>query len=292
MSLINGSTRWVLFLGSGGQSEDRHILDLAFGLQCLESAGVNLSNIFIYVDGPNRTLISQLISNGSKNPPTTKETAYFFSDLDTNDHENLVMFITGHGGIDGIEAPTPITPYALLGRIKSTPKLKHAIIYLGQCHAGIFNYIGAGRKNKDEPEVILVGATNLHESISSNTKESLASGDASWIANIFLLHLFKWISNPVDVDGDGRRTVIDSYKYAGALSNNSSKSMKMGTFINSFDLHRKWETAKEDYKKSPSLQAQLNLQAAEDQYAQILGVRYIHQECWILNAIPAQHIEF
>ncbi|MBH4059366.1 hypothetical protein I5M30_05500 [Pseudomonas aeruginosa] len=296
MSLIKSSTRWVLFLSCNADPEHRHIMDLAFGLQSLESAGVNANDICIYIDGQDRSLIQQLISNGSTNNYVIKESKDFFADQVNNVYENLVLFVTGHGSIQGIDAPQPISPYALLRAIKTTPNLKSAIVYLGQCQAGIFNYIGAGRRvgqaGAAEPEVILIGATNLHESLSSSTQETMVNGQTSWVANLFLLNVFKWISSPIDIDGDGKITVIDSYKYAGAASNTINKSIKITAFVRSIELHGKWMAARQADQMNSTQQTKLTLQALETQYESELGVHYIHQECWILNSIPAQSIEF
>lgn len=296
MSLIKTSTKWVLFLSSSNEPDHRHILDLAFGIRCLETAGVNPEDICLYVDGQDRALINQLLSNGAKGNVIAKSSKDFFDDQAANKHDSLVMFITGHGSIAGIDAPNPITPHTLLTCIKTSPNLQKAVIYLGQCHAGIFNYIGAGRRSgkaaENDPEVIFIGATNLHESLSSATTEEFSAGPLTWIANLFLLHVFKWISAPVDVDGDGKFTVIDSYKYAGVLSNDRNKNIKAASFVRSIDLHEKWMNAQAADNGNSTLQTQLALKAATTQYETELAIRYTHQECWILNSIPAQHIEY
>jgi len=170
--------------------------------------------------------------------------------------------------------------------------LKNAVVYLGQCFAGIFNYMPAGSKKDDEVNAIFIGATNLYESLSSATTEKLVGGDASWSANLFLLSVFKWLTNKVDVDGDGKLTVMDSYKYAGVHSNAINKEIKRALFIHSFELHGKWDAAKQDLKNNPSLAAMLAFQAIDQKYLSILDIRYVHQECWILNSVPAQVIEF
>lgn len=296
MSLIRGNTKWILFLSSSKDSDHRHIWDITYGLYCLESAKINPQDIFLYVDGHDRQFINQIISNGTKNTYTIRESKDFFSDQKNNAHENMVMFITGHGSIAGVDADPPITPYSLLSTIKAAPKLGLAIVYLGQCQAGIFNYVGAGQKKaKDEENpdanVIFVGATNLHNSLSLSTKETFLNGDASWVANLFLLYVFKWISSPADVDGDGKCTIMDSYKYAGAMSNQTNKGEKVISFVNSIDLHGKWVSARELHQKDPSISNRLVLEAIQEQYEAELEFRYTHQECWILNAIPAQSIE-
>lgn len=296
--LLNNNTKWVLFLASNGEPEHRFLFDLAFGVYCLESRGISSDDIFIYVDGVDRNVISNLISTGTVHPYNIRSTSDFFLDSAVNTHENLVMFITGHGSIYGIDAVDPIKPYNLLDTIKNTPVLSRAIIYLGQCYAGVFNYIGAGRRvhnaerARNNPDVILIGATNLHESLSlSTTEELLAGNNITWFANIFLLHVFKWMSNPVDIDGDTHLTIMDSYKYAGALSNSANKGFKVGTFFNSIKFHGEYIAALEVQTNSPSPQAALELKAAETKYVNELGLHLVHQECWILNSIPSQSIE-
>ncbi|WP_082754433.1 hypothetical protein [Burkholderia savannae] len=295
MSLIKGSTKWVLFLSARGEPAHRHIFDLAFGLFCLEAAGINIADIHIYIDGSNRASIDNFMKNGTKSSFAIKESKDFFADQQANKYENIVMFVTGHGGTSGIDANPPITPYKLLNCLKSSPNLNRAIVYLGQCYAGIFNYIGVGKginaQGGSDPEVVFIGATNLHESLSSSTRESLAQGTLSWVANLFLLYVFKWICNPIDVDGDGKLTIMDSYKYAGATSGGLNKSMKAATLANSVDFQWRWVQARNAHNAAPTILTQLAMDAAFTQYASLLEILYVHQECWILNAIPAQKVE-
>jgi hypothetical protein len=291
MSLIRGSTKWVLFLSANTDAETRHVLDLAYGILCLERAGVSMADIAIYIDGTDRVSIDNFIRSGTASAFVVKESKDFFVDQASNNHENVVMFVTGHGGPDGIDAATPITPYALLNCLKSSPKLKTAVIYLGQCYAGIFNYIGAGSKQPGDPDVIFIGATNLHESLSSSTQETFLTGPLSWPANLFLLFAFKWFSSPVDVDGDGKFTITDSYKYAGVYSNAANKNKKAAGLAISVDLQAKWIAARDANLANPSLTAKLAEDAEFTRYAAHLAVLYVHQECWILNAIPSQRIE-
>lgn len=296
MNLINGNTKWILFLSANGDAEDRHIWDVAFGLLCLEISGVSPADIFLYVDGKNRIFISQIISNATNNTYDIKDSADFFKDQAANSHKNMVLFVTGHGGIEGIDAPLPITPFSLLKAIKESPGLEVAIAYLGQCHAGIFNYIPAGKRKgawgEGGPEVILMGATNLHNSLSKSTQENFLTGSVSWVANLFLLYIFKWMTSPIDVDGDGKKTIMDSYKYAGAMSHEANKGLKISSFVKSLDLHMEWLAAKEDHEKNKNdLSLELKFQAVSQQYVDALSARYTHQECWVLNSIPAQEIE-
>lgn len=295
MKLIGGNTKWVLFLSAQKEPETRHITDLAFGLLCLEKAGVSINDIAVYIDGSDRVSIENFLKSGTASQLNLKESKDFFADQASNTHENVVMFVTGHGGPQGIDAATPVTPHSLLNCLKSSPGLKHAVVYLGQCYAGIFNYIGAGSKKKDDggtdPEIIFLGATNLHESLSLHTTENFLSGPVSWFANIFLLFSFKWLSSPVDIDGDGKYTIMDSYKYAGVLSNEANKNMKINALIGSSDLQEKFVAAKKAFDANQNPATDLALQAAHKNYSMKASLLYVHQECWVLNAIPSQRIE-
>lgn len=297
MGLLAENTKWVLFLASKHEPEDRHISDLAFGIYCLENRGINPADIFIYIDGNNRGNIQKLISVGTNYQYNVKKSSDFFSDCDNNTHDNIVIFITGHGSIHGLDALPPIPPYRLLNRIKTTPNLDRAIVYMGQCYAGIFNYLAAGRKRRSEervdPDVIFMGATNLHESISSSTTENINGNNYTWVANLFLLNIFKWISTPFDVDGDGKNTVIDSYKYAGTSSNVMNMSVKMNSFVQSVMLHSQWSAAKKDHELDVQDKTKLLIyKACEQQYLSALNINFVHQECWILNSVPAQRVEY
>lgn len=294
MGLVGGNTKWVLFLSAKNEPEVRHINDIAYGLLCLEKAGVSIKDIAIYIDGSDRASIENFLKSGTSSQVIIKEPKDFFTDQGNNTYENVILFVTGHGGPFGIDADEPITPHKLLNSLKSSPNLKHAVVYLGQCYAGIFNYIGAGTKTTNgnaDPDIIFIGATNLHQSLSLHTTENFLTGPISWPANIFLLFAFKWFSSPVDIDGDGKFTIMDSYKYAGVFSNNSNKEMKTSELINSSDLQAKFIAAKHAYDTTPNIITEIAYKAAYTNYSTQASLLYVHQECWVLNAIPSQRIE-
>ncbi|HGY4820408.1 TPA: hypothetical protein ACNV1K_005181 [Klebsiella aerogenes] len=300
MSLIQSRTKWVLFLSTSEHDpEDRHIQDLVYGLMCLEKAGISPTDIFIYVDGQNRQNITNLFSIATQNQYAISRTDDFFSDLQANVYENLVMFVTGHGSERGIDAAVPITPYMLINALKAAPNLDKVVVYLGQCYAGVFNYVNAGRGRGNDchsPDIILIGATNLHESLSSSTQEQFPNGNLLWVANLFLLHVFRWISEPHDIDGDGHNTIMDSYKYAGVGSNRQNKESKTNSFGDMVDAHIMHKQAAHNASirtgnPQADAQNQLIFMAARSKYFSLLSVNYVHQECWILNSYPAQQIE-
>ena len=212
-----------------------------------------------------------------------------------------MLFVTGHGDHKGIDAVTPITPHKLVTSLKKANRLEQAIVYLGQCFAGVFNYVKAGRSSpsdRADTNIILIGATNLQESVSLPTSEQFPtqSKPTSWSANLFLLNVFKWLSSPIDIDGDGLHTIMDSYKYAGVHSNLISKNNKIQRLyeiLNAYGELKVAEAAKNQKTGDISLDAKNELvyKAIEQKFINNSNIQNIHQESWILNSRPAQNIK-
>lgn len=301
MQLKKNNTKWVFFLGisNGKDPEQRHIFDLAYGIKCLEANGIQAKDIEIYIDGINRTNISALIQTGTNNTYNIKSTKEFFKDKDKNQHENSVIFISGHGGPLGIDADSLVSPHTLITSLKQTPNLKNSIVFLGQCFAGTFNYIPARKSKTEKVDIILIGATSLHSSLSSRTTEKfLNNQELSWVANVFLLFVFKWFEKPVDIDGDGKYTITDCYKYAGCMANHFNKANRSSSFEQSIEARDRYKQKKIDYERSrlldPALEKikALELRRAVEDYDRSCDIYHTHQECWILNSVPAQIIEY
>jgi hypothetical protein len=301
MSLSSEQTHWIFLSASRDESEERHIYDIAFGVYCLESRGINPTSITLIIDGTDRNRILALIKNASNYAYDIQTSDCMFDLLTKNTYENIVLFVTGHGNIEGITSNKPFKPYPLFNSIKMAPHLRMGIVYLGQCYAGIFNFMDvSGKRDGDsmlEPPLIVIGATNLFESISSSTKETLLSVDKTWEANLFLLYLFRWIKSPIDVDGDGKFTVMDSYKFASASANINYKQVKSQYFLAPFQHIESLRQIEKDIKMLTPTDPTysyllLKKQALERDYFNVLNIRFNHQESWILNSIPAQSVEF
>lgn len=304
MSLLSEKTNWVFLLASGDEPEERHIYDIAFGVFCLEKKGISPENLTLIIDGENRTRINSLISNATDYNYSILRSNDLYNHFKGNTFTNIVLFVTGHGNIDGIAGPNPLKPYPLIQAIKNSPGLILGVIYLGQCYAGIFNYMNVAKKEDCgqliKPPLILIGATNLFNSISAATQEDFLHQPKNWVANLFLLYLFKWILEPQDVDGDGKFTIMDSYKFAGALSNDSNKQIKGNGFLQPFsELSKITElqsqidkTKKESPSSSQITFLELELSATRKKFENALDIQFNHQESWILNSIPAQEIIF
>lgn len=297
MSLRSQQTRWVMFLPATKPTDlHRHVMDLVYGVYCLEQAGVNPQQIHIYIDGCGQDTDSSF-SDASTYKYQSKPTADFFSDLAQNTDDNLVMFVSGHGGLFGLDANPPISPSTIISALKATPNLNMAVLYLGQCFAGTFNYVNAGKEKGENLEIILAGATNLQESLSRSTSQQFLHQRLPWLANVFLLNVFSWFLNPKDIDGDGKMTIMDSYKFAGILTNIINKQGKNGKFVEIMDMLQEYRDARDlaaidTGNPLVNMTNKVNSDAKYRQCIDQLELHHVHQECWILNSRPAQKLEF
>jgi hypothetical protein len=225
------TTAWVFLLPTYNKRQNPepwHIMDLAFGVFKLESAGIPQSNIFIIIDGIDYVKISEIITQftGAKHKIySTDEIQDLRSDAVFC--TSLVLFIFGHGDEFGLASHKIITPHVLLNAIQESINIKKAIIYLGPCYSGIFNHL----KTIGAQDIIFIGSTNFYSSISSRVSEQIANGEkTTWIANFFLLGTFKWFSAPEDIDGDGEYTIMDSFKFISVYSNRIYENIKKSDF--------------------------------------------------------------
>ena len=129
----------------------------------------------------------------------------------------------------------------------------------------------------------------MRSGISSNTKWEISPTQSlQWIANISVFYMFEWLENPIDVDNDGNFSIMDLYKYVSYQTNIKTEVIEKeqtNCFIKTqIDL----ELLKIRTKNKETLLPLL------DAHANIAKSRYIipHQDCWILNAIPASSMHF
>jgi hypothetical protein len=305
MCLTQENTQWIFLLASPGEPDERHIYDVAYGIYCLEARGINPTDIAIFVDGANRNRIETIIANASTYKYQIRFSTELFPSLSTNTYDNVVLFVTGHGDVEGIAAPTPIKPFVLIESIRNAPSLRQGVIYLGQCFAGIFNYMWVGKEEDDEgnqikPPLVVIGATSLFNSISLEIEQQLLTTTKRWSANVFLACLFIWLQNPVDVDGDGRYTIMDSFKFAGTWANNANTKVKIANFGVPDKLQVEIDELKKlidnHATKNPADQSFADLilrhQTKCSEYENALTIRFTHQESWVLNSLVAQDIEY
>jgi hypothetical protein len=206
---------------------------------------IEYDNILVFVDQPSgKEFVS---AHGFPEAINIYQTCDVFPVLNSKAIEKIVIIVTGHGNQNGIAATVDIRPYELIRVIKSINKLKCGLIVLGQCYAGTFNYLEARSqdpitKKNVSPEICIVGATDLHVSISSLVNISTISPlntfecNTEWLANLFLFWFMYYIAIPQDTDGDGMITVVDTYKAAGIGANELLIFSKQNAFLAMHDL--------------------------------------------------------
>ena len=290
MGLISENTCWLFMLPSTTSVEQRHVYDIAFGVHVLLQRDVSIENIVLLIDGCTPSLLTSTFSALSVPVPNrVYSTGYYFQLLKENIYNNIVIFITGHGSINGIDSVIPIKPYDFYNALKTSPNLNKAVIYFGQCEDGICNYVSlkTDKENFNGSKIVAIGASGLHNSLSSS---SIIEG-GMWSANVFLARLFSWIKNPIDVDGDGKFSVIDSYKYATIFTHNDCKKIEHDYEIKNAKSKLALSLLKEELeekRKKGNLTAdeELQIKALETTINNI----YFDQVPWILNVFVGMDI--
>lgn len=292
MGLISNHTRWIFILPSPHliKTEERHIQDIAFGVHCLLKKGIKQSNIDIFIDNNISSVTDYILTlfNVPLSIPVLP-TNSIKSIMGTNKKRNAVVFITGHGSPEGMVHDIPIKPFEFYDIFQTAPNLKKTVFYFGQCYAGIFNYMPLSthlnHSDKHMNNMVAIGATGLFPSISYRYD---LNKNVFWTANIFLLNIFKWILNMVDVDGDHKYSIMDSFKYASIITNETIQQIKKDNTLESMieveTLLEKIKTA-EDRK---SLSLELEIESIDKKMSFMNAI----QESWILNTPVAMTTEF
>lgn len=293
MGLITDETHWIFMLPSSGEAEERHIYDIAFGIKVLLRKTVKYNCISIVIDNPAFTKLSAVFSKLSVSLPSKIfSTSQLPELLESNTFRNIVVFVTGHGSPDGLDTNPPIKPYTFYKYFQTAKKLKKAVFFFGQCYAGIFNQMPLSTHlglPDTKCNMVAVGGTGLFPSISS----PVTVDDVTWSGNLFLTNVFIWLLKNEDIDGDGKLSVTDSFKYASIFTNEALINIKkrdnilsiieQAELIRCIDKLQSKETSDADKNN-----LQLEIQSLE----KILEIRYVTQEPWLLNAHIAMNIEF
>lgn len=292
MGLITEDTCWLFLLPSRSNAEQRHVFDIAFGVHVLLGKMVPLENIVLLIDGCSNSLLNSTFS--AMNVPVPNNlftTEKYFDVLKKNTHKNIVIFVTGHGSIDGIDSIVPIKPYDFYNALKTSPSLQNSVVYFGQCEDGIYNYVSLKTDSDglNRSKIVAIGASGLHTSLSSST---IIQGGL-WSANVFLARLFSWIQNPVDVDGDGKFSVIDSYKYATIWTHDDCKKIEHDYEIKDAKAKFALSVLKDELEEKRrqgtlTLDQELQIKAMETTINNIS----FDQVPWILNVFVGMEIFF
>lgn len=204
------NTCWIFVALS---NEPRHLDHITYCVRILLDRSVSPASIFIFSDFPQDAESETMdddVRPKVRHPSSLKET------LDLTSFEYAFVVCGGHGTIRGLqvdeESETFISPHALRKAVASIRGLKVAALCFCQCYAGVFKHLDSHEAARAEgaPMFVSFGATVFYPSLSAR------AGGLGWSANLFQVNFFKWIANPVDIDGDGVANLIDGYKYAGA----------------------------------------------------------------------------
>ncbi|UTC49845.1 hypothetical protein [Treponema sp. OMZ 855] len=279
------NTQWLFMLTSSQKPEDRHIYDIVFGITILLKKGIPINNISLVMDDDSLRirniffpLLGQntVIHNYDKLP----------SLLASLNRRYIMIIVTGHGSIEGIDARLPIKPYQFLYTIKQYANASTVLLFLGQCYAGIFDHLEIQKEQKRDgtytPEIIIIGATKIAVSMSTPVEY----GDISWYANILLVAFFRWIDQPYDIDGDSKYSITDAFKFIAYHTNGVSHQIEKQQYSKILQHLEQYKRLKEIPYDKLSLDEHITKEAFEGS----LPRGFIPQEPWILNPLLALKI--
>lgn len=283
---IKDNSHFVFVTISGNKLEcksdkERFIKDIFHGVYVLQKLGVQGNRITIISDWDSSDWEAQ---GFMPLHPVKPKDAY--AHLESVNAENLFVVSSCHGGLAGIGVTDSIKPYDLVTAIKKNANISNCLVFLGQCYAGVFNYSNVSDENKN---IVYIGATGMRSGLSTLLKWDIDTNQSfSWCANIAVYYMFKWLESPVDVDGDGSYSIMDLYKYVSFKTNEKTEIVEKAEefkFLNTkiaTEIDKRLQSGKSDVIKA------LDAQAVDALIQYIIP----HQDCWILNAIPASNMHF
>lgn len=193
--------------------------------------------------------------------------------------ENLFIISSCHGSLHGIDAKEVICPHQFTEAIKQNAYIINCVCLFGQCYAGIFNHLNLKCPNKN---IVYIGATEMRAGLSTLQSWKINESNVwEWCANIFVYHLASWLNAPIDVDNDGRYTIIDMYKYVCYMTNRQTEGVEKEEAKKYLDEKIKAEIGKVIPAEKDTKQI---LDKLDEEAKNELDYIIPHQDCWILNA--------
>ena len=295
-NIINkNNSAWVFV---SGQSEPRHMSDIIFSAHILKKKGIPSDHIYIFDDHvATETAYDRLLY--------LKNRVFQLKDFEAKvsriKSKFIAVIVTGHGDERGIPILENMqfidraSPTSIPQALRKAPHLELGIVVLGQCYAGIYNYIDA----YTEPKLVVMGATNLHNSLSLPLNLQTPILDLNnevivqdWTANIFLYYFTEYLDKSIDIDGDGKFTVMDAYKYAGFWSNKKLLDGKLDLLV-AVDWPKISEDSKlaQEQMESKELLVFIKGRSLWQKLKTQLENLHLQQEPWILNANCARDLQ-
>lgn len=261
--------------------KERFIKDIFHCVFILQQKGVDGGSISIISDWPS----SDWEKHGF--PPIHPiMPADAYKHIESIDTDNLIIVSSCHGGINGIGTVDGIKPNELITAIKTNQRISNCVVFFGQCYAGVFNYTNVSDENK---KIVYIGATGMRSGLSTLMQWNITpTNPIKWSANISVYYMFEWIDNPVDVDNDGQYSVMDLYKYVSFKTNEKTELLEKVEEHRYLNKKIQLELVKCLNNAKPDLIKLLDSQALVALNNYIIP----HQDCWILNAIPASSMYF
>lgn len=277
MKITEGS-KFIFIATSQSYIEDRFLYDINYGIGVLKSRGVANENITVILDIAIGTWIGKY--NNMKDV-VFSTSAKLNSLIENAECKNLFIVSSCHGSLNGIDAVTPIKPFSLNQAVKNNKHAENILVFLGQCYAGIFNFMDVRDKEKN---IVYIGATDINASLSS-----MLTG-CGWVANIAVVAFFRWIENPRDVDGDGVFSVTDLYKFVSCFTNDVTNQIEKQQTSHLIDASVSLRLEEMRLSalgfKNPFMSI-----IAKDAMEAIKNYTVPHQNTWILNAIAASNMK-
>jgi hypothetical protein len=292
LKLLDSDTVWAFLSGS---DEERFLSDILFGIKCLLYRNLPKENILLFIDQLDGS--NFVAAYDFPKGIAIYSTAELEAKLTANSIKKLVIVVTGHGNLKGISASPDIQPYHLLSVIRKLPGAEAALVVLGQCFAGTFNFLEARSKDADGkviiPEICFMGATDLTYSVSVPVDLSKApiadqlEFPLQWNANLFLMFFMLQVAAPIDFDGDDRFSVLDAYKASGIGTNAELLRIKRVAFMS---LQQSIVDSTISQFSQPAVAQQLIERARQD-LDSASNTILTNQNPWILHANLARKLE-
>lgn len=269
---ISEGSKFIFIATSSGHLEDRFLYDVNYGIETLKNQGVADKDIIVITDTAKNALVAKCANMANVDFFTS---SMIESVIENAECDNLFVVSSCHGSINGIDSALPIKPFPFNQAIKNNKYTKNVLVFLGQCYAGIFNFIDVRDERKN---IVYIGATDIDASLSC-----MLTG-CGWVANISVFALFKWLESPSDVDGDGVYSITDLYKYVSFFTNSITKEIEKIQTSHLIDASVRLKIEEERASVSG---CSLLSQIAKDAIEVIKNYNILHQNTWMLNAIAA-----